>query len=155
MQENFFIKICFLFASWRSAMKIEGSGSGSRSESGSTPKCLGSGTWSLTYGTGSGSCYFHHWPWDANKKLIYLKKFFFILLFEGTFTSFFKDKKSKRSHKTVKTKVFLTIFCFKIKVSGSIPLISGSGSGRPENMWIRIRIRNTDCKEESMKICLP
>ncbi len=32
-------------------------------------------------------------------------------------------------------------------VSGSIPLTSGSGSGRPKNMWIRwirIRIRNTD-----------
>jgi hypothetical protein len=32
--------------------------------------------------------------------------------------------------------------------SGSIPLTSGSGSGRPKNMWIRwirilIRIRNT------------
>jgi hypothetical protein len=61
-------------------------------------------------GSGSGSCYFHHWPWDANKKLIYLKKFFCILLFEGSFTSFFNDKKSKRSHKTVEIKVFLTIF---------------------------------------------
>ena len=38
------------------------------------------------------------------------KKFFCILLFEGTFTSFFKDIKSKRSHKTVEIKVFLTIF---------------------------------------------
>jgi hypothetical protein len=28
----------------------------------------------------------------------------------GTFTSFFKDKKSKRSHKTVEIKGFLTIF---------------------------------------------
>ncbi len=28
----------------------------------------------------------------------------------STFTSFFKDKKSKRSHKTVGIKVFLTIF---------------------------------------------
>jgi hypothetical protein len=48
---------------------------------------------------------------DANKKLI-LKKFFCVLLFEGTFTSFFKNKKSKskRSHKTVEIKVFLTIF---------------------------------------------
>jgi hypothetical protein len=46
---------------------------------------------------------------DSKKKLI-TKKFFCILLFEGTFTSFFKDKKSKRSHKTVKIKVFLTIF---------------------------------------------
>jgi hypothetical protein len=37
---------------------------------------------------------------DSNKKQIFLKKFFFILLFEGTFLSFFKEKKSKRSHKT-------------------------------------------------------
>ncbi len=47
---------------------------------------------------------------DANKKLIFWKKLFFALLFEGTFTSFFKDKKSKISHKTVGIKVFLTIF---------------------------------------------
>jgi hypothetical protein len=33
--------------------------------------------------------------------------FFCLLLFDGTFTSFFK--KSKRSHKTVGIKVFLTI----------------------------------------------
>jgi hypothetical protein len=46
---------------------------------------------------------------DANKKQI-LKKFFCILLFEGTFISFFKVNKSKRSHKTVEIKVFLTIF---------------------------------------------
>jgi hypothetical protein len=46
---------------------------------------------------------------DANKKQI-KKKFFCILLFEGTFISFFKDKKSKRSHKTAEIKVFLTIF---------------------------------------------
>ncbi len=37
-----------------------------------------------------------------------------------------------------------------IEVSGSIPLTSGSGSGRHKNMWIlwiriRIRIRNTGC----------
>jgi hypothetical protein len=34
------------------------------------------------------------------------------VLFEGTgtFTTFFKDKKSKRSHKTVGIKVFLTSF---------------------------------------------
>jgi hypothetical protein len=49
---------------------------------------------------------------DANRKLI-KKKFLCILLFEGIltiFTSFFKDKKSKRSHKIVEIKVFLTIF---------------------------------------------
>jgi hypothetical protein len=44
------------------------------------------------------------------KKTNFLKKFSCILLFEGTFTSFFKDEKSKRSHKTVEIKVFLTIF---------------------------------------------
>ncbi len=52
-------------------------------------------------------------------------KFFCLLLFEGTFTSFFKDKKSKRSHKTVGIKVFLNIFVgegFGFGVgSGSIP----------------------------------
>jgi hypothetical protein len=43
---------------------------------------------------------------DVNKKLSgNLKK---VSLLEGTFTSFFKDKKSKRSHKTVGIKVFLT-----------------------------------------------
>jgi hypothetical protein len=46
---------------------------------------------------------------EANKKII-LKKVFCILLFEGNFTSFFKGKNSKRSHKTVDIKVFLTIF---------------------------------------------
>jgi hypothetical protein len=45
----------------------------------------------------------------ANKKIIFMK-FFCLYLFKGTFTSFFKDKKSKRSHKTVGIKVFLTIF---------------------------------------------
>jgi hypothetical protein len=47
---------------------------------------------------------------DANKKLMFLTKFFCLLLFEGIFTSSFKGKKSKRSHKTVEIKVFLTIF---------------------------------------------
>jgi hypothetical protein len=46
---------------------------------------------------------------DANKQQIF-SKFFCLVLFEGTFTSFFKDKKSKRSHKTEGIKVLLTIF---------------------------------------------
>jgi hypothetical protein len=48
---------------------------------------------------------------DANQKQIF-KKFFCLLLFKGTFTSFSKIKKSKRSHKTVGIKVFLTIFAW-------------------------------------------
>jgi hypothetical protein len=46
---------------------------------------------------------------DDNKKLFF-SKFFCLFLFEGTCTSFFKDKKSKRSHKTVGIKVLLTSF---------------------------------------------
>ncbi len=49
-------------------------------------------------------------PQDDNNKLTFCLKFSFILLFEDTLTSFFKDKKSKRSHKTVEIKVFLTKF---------------------------------------------
>jgi hypothetical protein len=45
---------------------------------------------------------------DADEKLILL--FFCLLLFEGT--SFFTDKKSKRSHKTVGIKIFLTIYAW-------------------------------------------
>jgi hypothetical protein len=47
---------------------------------------------------------------DANKKLI-KKNFFCLLIFEGTFISFFEDK-NKKSHKTVGIKVFLTIFAW-------------------------------------------
>jgi hypothetical protein len=46
---------------------------------------------------------------DAKKKLI-KKKVFCLLLFEGTFTSFFKDKRSQKNHKTVGIKVFPTFF---------------------------------------------
>jgi hypothetical protein len=48
---------------------------------------------------------------DANKKPIFLK-LFCLLLFEVTFTSLFEDKKSKRSHKAVRIKVFLNNFAF-------------------------------------------
>ncbi len=71
---------------------------------GSMPLTNGSGS-----GCGSGSCYFYHWPSRRQQKNI-KKRFFCLLLFEGTFTSIFKDKKSKRSHKTVEIKVLLTIF---------------------------------------------
>ena len=41
----------------------------------------------------------------------YTKKLIFcVLLFKGTLTSFFKNKMSKRSQKTVEIKVFLTVF---------------------------------------------
>jgi hypothetical protein len=100
---------------------------------GSMPLTNGSGFGS---GCGSGSSIFIIDIEDANKKLFY-KKFFCILLFEGTFTSYFKDKKSKRSHKTVKIKVFLHPYLWLMhpdpdpvgpKTCGSGGSGSGSGS---------------------------
>jgi hypothetical protein len=83
--------------------------------------------------TGSGSCYFVIDLQDTDKKLI-KKKFFCLLLFEGIFTLFFKDKESKTIHKTVRIKVFLTNLLDDrrmIEVSGSrsTALTNGSGSG--------------------------
>jgi hypothetical protein len=49
---------------------------------------------------------------NASKKLIFKHNFFCLLLFEGTLTLFFKDKKSKRSHKAVGIKVFLNFFAW-------------------------------------------
>jgi hypothetical protein len=60
----------------------------------------------------------------ANKKLIF-KKFFCLLLFKGTFTSFFKDKKSKEVTKQQNSRNhgFSYYFCLMIDGSGA-----GSGS---------------------------
>ncbi len=78
---------------------------------------------------------------DANKNLI-LKKFFCLLLFECTLTSFF-IKSQKEVTKQWESR-FSYYFCLMIEGSGSIPLTTGSGSRRPKNIWIRrIRIRNT------------
>ncbi len=94
---------------------------------------------SMPLTNGSGSCYFRH----ANKKTNLKKKFFCLLLLEDTFISFFKDKKSKRSHKTVRIKVFLLFLLDDSRTidgSGSTPV--SNGSGWLKNMWIRyIRIR--------------
>ncbi len=74
---------------------------------------------SMTFCCGSGSCYFRHWPSRGQQKTNFLQNFFCLLLFEGTFTSFFKDKKFKRSHKTVRIKVLWTL-------NTCIPRISAS-----------------------------
>ena len=51
---------------------------------------------------------------QETKKKLFLSEICLLMLisvlFEGTFISFFRDKKSKRSHKIVGIKVFLTIF---------------------------------------------
>jgi hypothetical protein len=80
---------------------------------------------------------------DANKKE-FKKNCSCILLFEGTFTSFFKDKKLKRSHNTVEIKVFLTIFCLMIEESGSRrPGLGGSAFGSGSATLPKIALENT------------
>ncbi len=59
------------------------------------------------FGCGSGSCYLLYWPSRGQQKTNFLIKFFCLLLFEDTFTSFIKNKKSKRSHTTVGSRFFL------------------------------------------------
>jgi hypothetical protein len=106
---------------------------------------------SMPLTNGSGSFYFRHGHSRGQTKNKFFLKFFCLLLFEGTFTLFFKDKKYKRSHKTVGIMVFI-LFLLDDRESvsgpgagsGSIPLTCGSGSARHKNMWIRwIQIRNT------------
>ncbi len=99
---------------------------------GSMPLTNGSGS-----GCGYGSCYFCHWPSRFQQKT----KFFYLLLFEGTFTSFFRDKKSKLQNS--RNQGFSYYFGLMIDGSGTIPLISGyrSESRVPNSIRIRIRIR--------------
>ncbi len=91
------------------------------------------GSMPLTNGSGSGfwsgSCYFRHWPSRPQPKNNN-KKFFCSLLLEGTFASFFEDKKSKRSHKksqNSRNQGFSYYFCLMIEGSGSgsVPLTKG------------------------------
>ncbi len=102
-------------------------------------QCCGS----MTFWCGSGSFYFHHGPSRWQQKTNFFITFFCILLLEGTFTLFPKIKSKKKSHKTVKNQGFSYHSCCMIagSGSGSTPLTNGfgSGSGRPKNMWIRIR----------------
>ncbi len=88
---------------------------------------------------------------DANKKLNFCKKIFCLLLFECTFTSFLKEKKSQNSRNQGSS----YYFCMMIEGSGSgsIPLTDRSGSRRPKKMWIRW-IRNTAIATPHRK-CIP
>jgi hypothetical protein len=99
---------------------------------------------SMPLTNGSGSCSFRHWPSRCQQKTN-KKKFFCLLLFEGTFPSFSKVKSQKTSQSS-RNQGFSYYFCLVIEESGygSIPLAnwSGSGSRRPKNIRTRrIRIR--------------
>jgi hypothetical protein len=91
---------------------------------------------------GSGSCNFCHWPWQ--------QKIFYTICFACYFLKvhlhYFSKTKSQKESQNSRIQGFSYYFCMMIEGSGSgsIPLTSGSGSGRPKNTWIPwIRIRNT------------
>ncbi len=98
---------------------------------------LGSGP--LTKGSGSGSCYFHHWPakhqQKRSKKSFSVYSFFQVHLHHS---SHFTDKKSRRSLKNSRNKVFSYYFFLMIGGSGPVPLTTGSRKPKI------LRIRSTD-----------
>ncbi len=101
--------------------------------SGSADSCL----WLMDPDHGSGSCHFRHWPSRCQQKTKFLTQFFCLLLFEVHLHHFSKIKSQKESQNSRK-QGFSYYFCMMREGSGSgsIPLTSGSGSGRPKNMWI-------------------
>jgi hypothetical protein len=89
---------------------------------------------------------------DASKKLIFNTIFSAYYFLKVRLHHFSKIKSLKESQNR-RNQGFSYYFCMMIEGSGSgyIPLTSGSGSGRPKNMWIRWirRIRNTDVQYTS------
>ncbi len=72
---------------------------------GSVPLTNGSGS---EWGFGSGSCSFRQRPSGSQQEnCFFFIKFLCFFLFEGTFTSFFKDMKSYRSRIRIRTNKFL------------------------------------------------
>jgi hypothetical protein len=120
---------------------------------------------SMPLTNGSGSCYFCHWPSRCQQKTNFLTQFFLLSYFLKVHLHYFSKIKSQKELQNSRVQGFSYYFCMMIEGSGSragsgsIPLISGSGSGRPKNTWLRwirirwirirwigIRIRNTDKK---------
>ncbi len=109
----------------------------------------------LTYGYGSGSCFFRQWLTKCQQKTIFFSKYFCLLLFEGTFTSVFIGKKSKRSNKIVE--ISYNFVCwwkdrdpYLDPDPEPVQNNDGSGSGIPKNIRIRIHITARDL----CQICL-
>jgi hypothetical protein len=108
------------------------------------------GSMPLTNGSGSGSIFVIDLQ-DASKILIFNTIFSAYYFLKVNLHHFSKIKSQKESQNS-RNQGFSYYFCMMIEGSGSgagsefgsIPLSSGSGSGRPKNMRIRwIRIRNT------------
>jgi hypothetical protein len=86
---------------------------------------------------------------DSNKKLIFCIKSFSAYYSLKVLLHHFSKIKSQKEVTNSKNQGFSCYFYLMIEgsgaVSGSIPLTNGSGSGsmRPKNMWIWIRICST------------
>ncbi len=76
---------------------------------------------------------------DASKKLNF-NTIFSAYYFLKVHLHHFSKIKSQKESQNSRNQGFSYNFCIMIEGSGSIPLTSGSGSGRPKNMWIRIRV---------------
>ncbi len=94
--------------------------------------------------SGSGSCYFRHRPLRCQQKNNFFKTLFSVYYFLKVHLHHLSKIKSQKDLQNSRNQGFSYYFCMMIEGSGSIPLTNGSGSGRPENMWIRW-IRNTGC----------
>jgi hypothetical protein len=93
------------------------------------------GSMPLTNGSGSGYCYFHHWPSRPQQKTDFLKSFLVNYFLKVHLHHFSKIKSQKEQNS--RNQGFSFYFCLMIEGSGS-------GTRRPKNMlirWIRIRIR--------------
>ncbi len=98
---------------------------------------------SMPLTNGSGSCYYRHWPsrCQQKKKKKNFNTIFPAYYFLKVHLHHFSTIKSQKDSQNSRNQGFSYYFCMMIEGSGSgsIPLTSGSGSGRPKNMWIRIR----------------
>ncbi len=94
----------------------------------------------LANGSGSGSCYFHHWPSRRQQKTTLKKSFSAHYFLKAYLHNFLKIKSQKDVTKQYKSRVFLLIL-LNDPGSGSTPLTNGNGSGsrRPKIIWFRIR----------------
>ncbi len=99
---------------------------------------------SIPLTNGSGSCYFRHCPTRCQQKTNFLTQFFLLVRYSlKVHLHYFSKIKSQKGSQNSWIQDFFLLFLHDDRRIRSIPLTSGSEPGRPKNMWIRIRIRNT------------
>ncbi len=78
---------------------------------------------------GSGSCFCRQWLTRCQQKISFFASYFLKVC---TFTSVFKEKKSKRSHNVMEIKVFPYLFCLLMEGSGSLQKLTNPDPGGPK-----------------------